>query len=150
MYCNNNVVIIKSLAAMGTTNLFADKFATTKIKSLGVSLTTYYCGNTLAYKMYVDGKLLFKGTDLRPSPLRNWDSLETSVDLLSFLAVGIHDTDSEYFKDYNVAQLAWANNEYHATKITTRETLSGLLSDFEDTNGDFHTDAIKEFKHKTY
>lgn len=135
---------------METRNPFADIFSTTKIKSLGVSVDTYYMGDKLAYKMYVDGVLLFEGTDFKPSSLRNWDDLETNVDLLSFLAVGIHDTDSEYFTNYIPAQLAWANDDGEKYKITTRETLSGLCSDFEDTNSDFYEDAQKEFEHTTY
>lgn len=135
---------------MSNINPFAEIFSTTKIKSLGVQVDTYYVGDKLAYKMYVDGILLFEGTDFKPSPLYNWDDLQANVDLLSFLAVGIHDTDSEYFANYTAAQLAWANDEGEKYKITTRETLSGLCSDFEDTNSDFYEDAQKEFEHITY
>lgn len=128
-------------------NPFADKCATTKISSLGVSVTTYYYGRKLAYKMYVDRKLLFKGTDFKPSPLYCIDNIQASVDLLSFLSVGLWDTDLSYFEDYNQRQIEWANDRIGDIMITTRETLSGLLSDYGDPKSEFQPDAIKEFKH---
>lgn len=133
---------------MKTINPFADKFSTTKVKSLGVSVTTYYCGDKLAYKMYVDGKLLFKGTQFKPGAIRNWDDLEANIDLLSFLSVGIHDTSKEYFDDYTPAQLAWAKDNGYS--ITVREQLSGLVSDASEKSSEYHADAIKKFTHKTY
>lgn len=123
------------------TNLFAEKFSQTKIKSLGVSLTTYYCGNRLAYKMYVGGKLLFKGDDFKPSPLYDWDSLEANLSLLGFLSCGIHDVESNYFKDYTPAQLEWAKG------YAIREDLTLYLNDMEDTDSEYHEEAKKHFKH---
>lgn len=133
---------------MKTINPYADIFSTTKIKSLGVQVDTYYMGDKLAYKMYVNGVLLFEGTDFKPSCMRNWDDLEANIDLLSFLACGIHDTDSEYFANYTPVQLDWANDVTGG--ITIREQLSGLVSDASDKGSEYYKDAIKQFKHKTY
>lgn len=133
---------------MSNINPFAEIFSTTKIKSLGVQVDTYYVGDKLAYKMYVNGILLFEGTDFKPSPLYNWDDLQANVDLLSFLAVGIQDTDSEYFANYTPAQSAWANDV--SGGITIREQLSGLLSDAGDKRSEYYKGARKQFKHKTY
>lgn len=129
---------------MNKFNPFAEKFATTKIKSLGISVTTYYMGNKLAYKMYVNGKLLFKGIDFRPSPLRNWDDIEATIDLLAFLSTGIHDTDLDYFNDYTGLQMDWAIG-YGA-----REQLSGLVSDASDVTSEYYENAIKAFNHKKH
>jgi hypothetical protein len=129
-------------------NPFAEIFSTTKIKSLGISLDTFYMGDKLAYKMHVNGVLLFEGTDFKPSPLYNWDDLEANIDLLGFLSCGIHDTDSEYFASYNHAQLDWANDV--SGGITIRERLSGLVSDASDKRSEYYKDAIKQFKHKTH
>ena len=133
---------------MKTLNLFADKFSTTKIKSLGVSINTYYCGNRLAYKMYVNGKMLFKGTDFKPSSLYNWDDIEANIDLLSFLSVGVHDVDSAYIDNYTPKQLDWANDVQSG--LTIREQLNSLVNDASDKSSDYYQEAIKQFKHKTY
>lgn len=133
---------------METRNPYADIFSTTKIKSLGVQVDTYYLGDKLAYKMHVNNVLLFEGSDFRPSSMRNWDDLEANIDLLSFLSVGIHDTDSGYFAEYTQAQLDWANDVRGG--ITIREQLSGLVSDASDKSSEYYKDAIKQFKHKTY
>jgi len=124
------------------TNYFTQKLASTKIKDLGISLTTYYCGDKVAYKMYVDGKLLFKGADYKPSIFHSWDSLESSIALLSFLTVGVGDVEDEYFKDYSPNQLEWADNG------GTREGLQIVLMDLEDEDGEFYSEAKKRVKHK--
>lgn len=131
-------------------NYFADKFSQTKIQSLGVSLNTYYCGDKIAYKMYVGGKLLFKGADYKPSSFYNWDSLEANLSLLGFLCVGIDDTDEEYFKYYSEAQMGWAKN------WDVRDALSCYISDIENVDSDdidsveLHAESLKLFKHKTF
>lgn len=122
---------------------FDEKLSNTKIKSLGVSLTTYYQGTgILAYKMYVDGKLLFKGNDYKPSPALGIDTIEANVDLLGLLTVGVGDTDSDYFKDYTPIQLEWAMN------FGTREELSLYVSDFQAMEDFHYSEAVKQFTHK--
>lgn len=133
---------------MEHTEVYADIFSTTKIKSLGVQVDTYYLSDKLAYKMQVNGKLLFEGSDFKPSSLYNWDDLQANLDLLSFLAVGIHDTDREYFANYTPEQLDWANDAEGG--ITIREQLSGLVADASDKRNEYYKGAIKQFKHITY
>jgi hypothetical protein len=99
--------------------------------------------------MYVNGKLLFKGDDYKPSDLYDWDALETTVDLLGFLAIGKGGTDKDYFKNYTQAQLDWANDI--GDIITVREKLNLLISDVLDTDEiEYYKDAIKAFKHKIF
>lgn len=133
---------------MEHTEIYADIFSTTKIKSLGVQVDTYYLGDKLAYKMLVNGKILFEGSDFKPSPLYNWNDLQANLDLLGFLSTGIHDTDSEYFESYTQDQLNWANDVTGG--ITIREQLSGLISDASDKGSEYYKGAIKQFKHITY
>lgn len=124
-------------------NYFADKMSQTKVKAHGLSLTTYYCGDSLAYKMYVDGKLLFKGTDFKPSPFYDWDALETNLSLLGFLCIGIEDTDDEYFKDYNPEQMKWAKG------FEKRANLNMWISDIEN-DEEYKEEALTFFTHKTF
>lgn len=124
-------------------NVFVDKLSTTKIKDLGVSLTTYYCGNKVAYKFYVDGKLLFQGDDFKPGALYNWDDLETNLSLMGFLTVSEGATDAEYFKDYTPEQILWRDSN-------KCQELNILISDLEDKNGEYYSEAIKRVKHKTF
>lgn len=68
--------------------------------------------------------VLFHGTDYKPSPLHYVDAIESVIGLLAFLTCKPGDTDDDYFKDYTVDQLAWANS-------IECEHLQGLVSDFE-------------------
>ena len=105
-------------------NHFADKLATLRVPQFKVALHTYYCGDKVAYKMFLGRKLLFKGTDYRPSLLYNWVDIETSLNLLSFLTVQPTDVHPNYFRNYTPTQLAWAES-------FECEQLKGLLNDLE-------------------
>lgn len=79
----------------------------------------------LSYEFKVGRKILFSGNDFSPSPLFADDSLQTAYSILSFLTLGIHDTDKEYFENYNEEQLEWANSY-------KREYLSYIVSNWEE------------------
>lgn len=111
------------------------------LKKFNVKVFLLYKGTSnLQYYMFVGDTILFEGDDYRPSPLHNIDDLGSITGLLSFLCVGIHDTDKEFFKDYTPDQIKWA------TEYGNREQLSVLLNDFEDTDSEYHKGAKKEFK----
>jgi len=101
--------------------------------------TIWKGGQYVSYYAFLNSDLLFHGDDFRPSPLHGPDSLDSIVDLLGFLTCQPGDTDPEYFSKYTAAQLAWAQS--HAC-----EQLGGLVSDFHDTDGEYHKDAVKVFK----
>lgn len=131
-------------------NYFTDKISQTKIKTLGVSLNTYFCGDKVAYKMYVNGKLLFNGNDYKPSCCYDWDSLDANLNLLGFLSVGIGGADKYYFENYTPRQMEWANDN------AIREDLNLYISDIENVDledaeslQNYH-DALKHIKHTTY
>lgn len=111
------------------------------LKKFNVKVFLLYKGTSnLQYYMFVGDTILFEGDDYKPSPLHNIDDLESITGLLSFLCVGIHDTDKEFFKDYTPDQIKWA------TEYGNREQLSVLLNDFEDTDSEYHKGAKEEFK----
>jgi hypothetical protein len=62
----------------------------------------------LAYQFFHKGELIFQGADYGCSPMHAVDSDECVAGLLTFLALRPGDTDSEYFKDYSVQQMAFA------------------------------------------
>ena len=70
----------------------------------------YINGRYVPYKFTFDGKLLFEGTDFRPSPMFDEVSREAAVGLLGFLTLRPGDTDDEYFDKYTEEQLSWANS----------------------------------------
>jgi hypothetical protein len=61
----------------------------------------------LAYKLYDNGQLIFKGDDFHCSPLHAIDSDETVAGLLAFLSLKPGDTDPKSFEGYSPANLAW-------------------------------------------
>jgi hypothetical protein len=61
----------------------------------------------LAYKLFDDGRLIFKGEDFHGSPLHAIDSLDTVEALFAFLTLRPGDTDPEYFANYSPRQMAW-------------------------------------------
>jgi hypothetical protein len=67
-----------------------------------------YRKTILAYKLFDQGRLIFKGEDFHCSPLHAIDSLETVEALLAFLTLRPGDTDPEYFANYTPQQLAWS------------------------------------------
>lgn len=70
----------------------------------------YINGRYVPYKFSFDGKLLFEGTDFRPSPMFDEVSREAAVGLLAFLTLRPGDTDDEYFEKYSEEQMAWARS----------------------------------------
>ena len=61
-------------------------------------------------------RVIFAGGDFFCSPLHCTDSNETIKGLMAFLTLRPGDTDSEYFKDYTPAQLAFC--EAHAESLS--------------------------------
>lgn len=72
------------------------------------SLSLYWLGRCVGYKLRHDGVTVFEGEDFRPSPLHSIDGDETAGALLSFLSLQPGDTDPDYFDSYTPAQLEWA------------------------------------------
>jgi hypothetical protein len=66
-----------------------------------------YGKTILAYKLFDNGRLIFKGDDFHCSPLHALDSNATVAGLLAFLSLKPGDTDSEWFEAYSPAQLTW-------------------------------------------
>jgi hypothetical protein len=64
----------------------------------------------LAYQFFHKGELIFQSADYGCSPMHAVDSDECVAALLSFLALRPGDTDSEYFKDYSIQQMAFAQS----------------------------------------
>lgn len=109
---------------------FSDKLATLKIKEENISVTVYYTGGIhLPYRTYVYGKLLFKGTDYRPSNMHGIDSIESLLNLLAFQCVKPSDTDDEYFSEYNGDQMEFAESD-------RAERISLIISDIESSDDD--------------
>lgn len=100
----------------------------------------YKGGDKVQYYMFIGDDILFEGSDYKPSPCYNIDDLESIIGLLSFLCIGIHDVEKDYFMDYNPEQMKWA------TEYGDREQLGVLLFDFENTDSEYHKQAKKEFK----
>lgn len=65
---------------------------------------------TLAYRLYDRGQLIFEGGDFGPSPLHATDSDDTLAGLLAFLSLRPGDTDPDYFESYTLGQMAWATS----------------------------------------
>lgn len=59
----------------------------------------------LIYHFYHEDKLIFEGSNFKPSPLHSVSSDKTLAALLSFLSLKPGDTDKEYFEDYTQEQL---------------------------------------------
>lgn len=113
---------------------------TLNLKAYDIIIYLVYTGSSkVRYYMFLDGKLLFKGNDFRPSPLHGIDSIQSVVSLLGFLTVQEHDTDPEYFKDYTPEQLEWSNSGYC-------EAVKGLVSDYEDSEPEYKKRAQRIFK----
>lgn len=98
----------------------------------------YRGGDKVEYYIFHNRALLFQGDDLRPSPLHNIDGIEAIIDLLGFITVRPGDTDPEYFKDYTVDQLKWADSH-------ECEQLSGLVSDFDNSSEAEYQTTAKEY-----
>jgi hypothetical protein len=64
----------------------------------------------LAYQFFHKGVLIFQGADYGCSPQHAVDSDECLAGLLSFLALRPGDVEREYFKDYSVQQMAFAQS----------------------------------------
>lgn len=94
-------------------------------------------GWMVRYSMFFNGKLLFKGDDYRPSILHGHDSIESAMVLLGFLTCQPGDTDPGYFANYTPEQLAFAESY-------TAESLKCLISDFENSDSEYHTEAKNE------
>lgn len=112
------------------------------LKLFNIKAFLIYQGtDKLKYYVFRGDKLFFYGNEFRPAPAYGIDSLEAIVSLLGFITLGIHDTDTEYFKEYTPEQLEWANG------YGDREQLSGLLSDFDnDAEPKYQADAKRYFE----
>lgn len=94
-------------------------------------------GERMQYYAFRNGKVLFSGNDFRPGAMTYPDSVEALVSCLAFLCVKPGDTDREYFKDYTLDQLNWANSN-------DCETVGVLIGDYENTDEpEFHENAKK-------
>lgn len=65
----------------------------------------------LGYQLRINRKVIFDGNDFYNSPLHSVDSIETVKTILSFLTLKSGDTDSEYFDNYNQAQLDFIESQ---------------------------------------
>jgi hypothetical protein len=74
-------------------------------RGTGILRRGYY-----SYSMHIGLTELFSGDDYSPSPMIASDSLESLVELLSFLTTRPGDTDDEYFNGYTQQQLDFANS----------------------------------------
>jgi hypothetical protein len=72
-----------------------------------------------------DGQQLFSGSNFYASPLHAIDSDEALASILSFIALGEGDTDSDYFNDYTDKQLGWRDSP-------RREELAMLVYEMEE------------------
>jgi hypothetical protein len=70
--------------------------------------TDQYHKSILAYEFYHKGRLIFSGADVHCSPMHSIDGDESVAALLHFLCLRPGDTDRDYFKDYSVQQMAFA------------------------------------------
>lgn len=68
------------------------------------------------YRLTMNGKVLFEGSDYSPSPLYCSDSDDAIGGLLGFLTIKPGDTDDEYFKDYTPSQRAFC--DAHAENLS--------------------------------
>jgi hypothetical protein len=64
----------------------------------------------LAYQFFHKGELIFQGADYGCSPMHAVDSDETVASLLTFFALRPGDVEREYFKDYSIQQMAFAQS----------------------------------------
>jgi len=55
----------------------------------------------LAYRLSIDGQIVFEGQDFASSPVSAIDSDKTLGALLTFLSLRPGDTDADYFRDYS-------------------------------------------------
>lgn len=87
------------------------------------SLTTWDTGQRsngrplLQYRLCMDGKPLFQGSDYSPSPLTCIDSDESLFELLVFLTLRPGDTDPEYFENYTPDQMAFCDAHAEALQM---------------------------------
>lgn len=91
---------------------------------------TYKCvggKNVLRYEFKVGRTLIFEGSDFHCPPSICVDSLKAAYSILSFLCLRPGDVEKEYFEDYNMEQLAWANS-------AQCEYLQFVVSDWEEKN----------------
>lgn len=100
---------------------------------------SFHRSTHMAYHFFLGGKLLFSGTDYRPSPLHSWDGIESVVNLLAFLTCQPGDTDDSYFSDYTADQLEFA-------KSFLAEELKGLVYDFDSSEPEYKENARKFFE----
>lgn len=96
-------------------------------------------GPKISYYAFRGDTILFQGNDFKPSPLHNIDDLESIVSLLGFLTVKPGDTDKEYFKDYTPQQFEWCKSQ-------ECETISLLISDYEDSEPQYKDAAIEKLE----
>lgn len=91
---------------------FSDQIRGIRVKSAGIRAALFYKGtNKLAYKVWHRGKLLFYGNDYRPGIMTAFDSKESIMGLLNYMALQEGDTDDEYFADYTPEQLAFSSSD---------------------------------------
>jgi hypothetical protein len=71
--------------------------------------------NVLAYELWQDKKLIFKGDDFNCSPMHAIDSDAAVATLMGFLCLRLGDTDREYFENYTTEQIEF--RETHAEAL---------------------------------
>lgn len=96
----------------------------------------------LAYKFYLNNKVLFEGNEYRPSPMHSIDGKESIFGLLAFLSLRPGDTDDDYFKDYTPEQLEFCE--------TDAEELSLLVNDWEYDDETKTSGPDKEFSESNF
>ena len=88
---------------------------------------TFYIGNTnVAYKVYINGVLVYEDDTFKPSILHAIDGTESLVSLLGFLLLQEGDVNPDYFKKRGCVALdRWANSDVNANLIRAK------ISDWE-------------------
>lgn len=89
----------------------------------------YTGGAKVRYYMFWRDNLLFEGSEYRPSPMMEQDSLEAVVDLLSFLCLQRGDVEREYFKEYTPSRIEWRESN-------TCHEIRRLVIDFNNMSDD--------------
>lgn len=71
-------------------------------------------GERIGYRLRMNGRTLFEGTDFGPSPLDCIDSDATIASLMTFLTLKPGDVDEEYFEGYTPEQVEFCSTHAEA------------------------------------
>lgn len=100
----------------------------------------YNGGDKVTYYFFWGDKLLFHGSDYKPSFLYpSIDGLESIVGLLSFLTVKKGDAEEEYFQSYTPDQTAWSESE-------TCDKLCAYVWDYQNRGSEYYQAALEYFE----